>query len=206
MAASSNITKLLAVAALASSALATPRASADDKSDCLASAGRAQTMRDAHQLLEARDQLRACVRTVCPAVIQSDCAAWLADVEKALPTVVVTARNASGADVVDVKVSVDGQPLLSQLTGQAVPVNAGLRKFHFESADGAVLDLQVMVREGDKNVPIAAVVGATATAGTQARAGTELNGGAAPAPAHPSSSTSVLPPPQPPAPLEANAD
>jgi hypothetical protein len=140
-------TFLLATAALA-----------DPKGACLDAASSGQRLRDAHKLVEAREPLRACAAAECPAVVRSDCAGWLADVEKALPTVVFAARNRAGADLVDVKVSVDGQPLASTLDGQAVPMNAGPHTFHFEGAPGA-LDLQVVVREGERNQPIAVVLG-----------------------------------------------
>jgi hypothetical protein len=133
---------------------------ADDKAACLDAASKGQRFRDTHKLVEARDQFRICAAAQCPGVVQSDCANWLADVEKALPSVVLTAKNGMGADLADVRVSVDGQPLVSKLDGQAVTMNAGTHTFHFEGADGTVLDQQVLVKEGEKNQAVAAVLGA----------------------------------------------
>ena len=144
-------------------ALVTTAALADDKAACLDAATKGQRFRDTHKLVEARDQLRVCAAAGCPAVVQTDCASWLADVEKALPSVVVTAKNGAGADLVDVKVSVDGQPLVSKLDGQAVPMNGGRHTFHFEGADGS-LDQQVVVTEGEKNRRVAVVLGVAAPA------------------------------------------
>jgi hypothetical protein len=143
--------------------LVTSVALADDKAACLDAASKGQTLRNAHKLVESREQLRICAAAACPAVVQSDCANWLADVEKALPSVVLTAKNAAGASLVDVKVTVDGQPLLTKLDGQAVPTNAGQHTFHFEGVDGSA-DQQVLVTEGEKNQRIAAVLGAAAPA------------------------------------------
>jgi hypothetical protein len=138
---------------------------ADDKAACLESASQAQRLKDTHKLVEAREQLRACAATQCPAVVQSDCANWLAELDKALPTVVVTARSAAGVDLVEVKVSVDGQPLVSTLEGQAVPMNPGSHTFHFEGADGASLEQRFVVKEGEKSQAVAVVlVAAPATA------------------------------------------
>jgi hypothetical protein len=139
---------------------ASKAALADGKSDCIAAAASAQTLRSAHKLVEARDQLRLCAAAQCPAVVQSDCAPWLAEVEKALPGVVVTAKNGRGTDLFDVKVSVDGRPLLSKLDGKAVTMNAGAHAFHFEAADGTRVDQQVLIKEGDKNQMVAVVLGA----------------------------------------------
>jgi hypothetical protein len=142
--------------------LLTTAAFADDKAACMDAASKGQRLRDTHKLVEARAELRVCATAQCPSVIQSDCAIWLADVEKALPSVVVTAKDGAGADLVDVKVSVDGRPLASKLDGQAVPMNAGPHTFHFEGADGSILDRQVMVKEGERNQAVAVVLGAAA--------------------------------------------
>ncbi len=139
--------------------LITNAAFASDKAACLDAASKGQRFRDAHKLVEAREQFRVCAAAQCPAVVQSDCANWLADVERALPTVVLAARDGTGKDLVDVAVTVDAQPLTSQLDGQAVAVNAGLHTFHFARADGTSLDQQVVLREGEKNHSIAVMLG-----------------------------------------------
>ena len=151
-------TRLLLGLLLPASLVATT-AFADDKAACLDAATKGQRFKDTHKLVEARDQLRICAAAACPAVVQTDCANWLAEVEKALPTVVVTAKSGAGADLVDVKVTVDGQPLVSKLDGQAIPMNAGPHTFHFEGADGT-LDQQVVVTEGEKSQKVAIVLGA----------------------------------------------
>jgi hypothetical protein len=148
----------LCLGLLVASSLATAPALADDRAACLAAASKGQRLRDTHKLVEAREQLRICAAATCPAVVQTDCAAWLADVEKTLPTVVLAAKDGAGADLLDVRVTVDGQPLTSKLEGQAVPMNAGPHTFHFEGANGATLDQQVVVKEGEKNQPVAVVL------------------------------------------------
>jgi hypothetical protein len=145
---------ILATATVVSSA-----ARADEKAACLGAASKGQTLRDAHQLIEARDQLRTCARQACPSIVAADCATWLDAVEKSLPTLVMTAKNAAGADVIAVKVSVDGHPLLAALDGKAAPMNPGPHTFHFEAEDGWTADQQVLVKEGEHNRSIAVVLG-----------------------------------------------
>ncbi len=150
--------------AVASGLLATSPAFADDKATCLDASLQAQSLRAAHKLVEAREQLRVCATSRCPAVVAADCSSWLAEVENALPSIVVSARSATGTDLVDVRVSVDGKPLVSKLDGQAMPMNAGAHTFHFEGADGPGLDQQFVVKEGEKNQAVAVVLGAPAPA------------------------------------------
>jgi hypothetical protein len=148
---------LLCVSAVARGAHADDAA---DKAACLDAASKGQRLRDAHKFVGARDQLRVCARAQCPAVVQSDCANWLEAVEKALPTVVVTAKNGAGADLIDVKVTADGEPFAARLDGQAVAIDPGPHTFRFEAADGTRVDQQVVVREGSQSQPITVVLGA----------------------------------------------
>lgn len=134
------------------------RALADDKASCLDAASRGQTLRDAHKLIEARDKFRACAQRQCPAVVQHDCASWLEAVEKSIATVVVTAKDGAGADLLDVTVRVDGQPLIARLDGEAVAMDPGLHAFHFELADGTSLDQKVLVKEGERNQSVAVIL------------------------------------------------
>ena len=151
---------LLLLGLLAPAALVTAGAHADDRAACLDAASMGQTLRNAHKLVEAREHLRVCAAAGCPAAVQTDCASWLADVERAVPSVVVTARSGAGQDLVDVKVSMDGQPLVAKLDGQAVQLDAGPHTFHFVGADGTTLDQTVIVKEGLKYQAIAVVLGA----------------------------------------------
>jgi hypothetical protein len=154
---------------LAHTALVTTVAFADGKAACLDAASKGQRFRDNHKLVEAREQFRVCAAAGCPGVVQSDCASWLAEVDRALPSIVVTAKNGAGADLVNVKVSMDGQPLMPKLEGQAVSMNAGLHTFHFEGEDGTSLDQQVMVKEGEKSQGVAVVLGAAPSLPSAAR-------------------------------------
>lgn len=138
--------------------LVTAAARADDKATCLAAASNGQNARDQHGLLEARDQFRACAAAACPSVVQNDCATWLGEVERALPSVVISARDGAGADLFDVKVNADGQPFVSRLDGRSVEMNPGAHTFHFEAAGGATLDERVLVKEGEKSQPVAVVL------------------------------------------------
>jgi hypothetical protein len=150
--------------ALASAAtLSTLTSFADDKAAikaaCLDASSKAQTLRSAHQLLEAREQLRICSAARCPTVVRDDCARWTDAVESALPSVVITAKTGAGLDTVDVRVTVDGQPFAEKLDGRALPINPGAHAFHFVATDGTVVDRSVVVAEGESNHQIAVVIG-----------------------------------------------
>jgi hypothetical protein len=135
-------------------------ARADGKAACLEAVDQGQSLRQAHRLVEAREQFRVCARPGCPPLVQSDCAGWLEATERSIPTVVVKAKNRAGEDLVEVTVTVDGQPFLTKLDGDARPMNPGDHVFRFvDAASGATLDEQVVVDEGEQNRSVAVVLG-----------------------------------------------
>jgi len=150
-------------------------AGADRKDTCLEAASKGQRLRDGHELIEARNQLRVCAEAGCPAAVQGDCAKGLGDVEKALPTVVIAAKDGAGVDLVDVKVSVDGEPFADRLDGLAMPMNPGLHTLRFGSPGHADAEEQVTVREGEKHQLIAVVLEATAPPQAGPRADTGVH-------------------------------
>jgi hypothetical protein len=81
----------------------------------------------------------------------------MTEVEAAMPTVVLAARDARGQDVLGALVSVDGVPIAQGLDGKPLEVDPGVHKFRFESA-GAVVEQVVLVREGEKSRAITATL------------------------------------------------
>jgi hypothetical protein len=137
-----------------------PAVADPSKAACVDASSEAQTLRDAHRLVEARDQLRVCAAGACPLVIQRDCATWLSEVEAALPSVVLSATSGAGEDLFNVKVTVDGRPFAAKLDGQSVLMNPGAHTFHFEGSDGTTVDRDVLIKEGAKSQSISVVLGA----------------------------------------------
>ncbi|MGD0676303.1 MAG: hypothetical protein ABSC94_12860 [Polyangiaceae bacterium] len=129
-----------------------------DHTACFDAAIEGQRLNDEHRLIEAREKFRVCAQQECPTSMQSDCAGWLEAVEKSIVTVVLVATDATGTSLFDVKVRMDGQPLLAKLDGQAIPVNPGLHTFHFERADGTSAQQTVQANEGDRNQKITVVL------------------------------------------------
>jgi hypothetical protein len=165
-----NLRILVPLLTLASVAVVTPRpAHADDKADakkaCADAYGQAQTLRDAHKLRAARDQLRACSQASCKGFILQDCTTWLGDVEARIPSVVVVATDATGAALPNVSVSVDGEAALRKVDGTSWDVDPGPHTFTFVLADGTRVDKAVLVLEAQKDQRVTATV-ASAQAAT----------------------------------------
>jgi hypothetical protein len=121
----------------------TPRA-------CVEAVERGQSLRDKVKLREAKAAFLSCAASSCPEVIQRDCAQWVADVDARIPTVIITATDSAGRDVVYVKLLVDGVPFTDRLDGIAVPIDPGIHVFRFEPANGPPLEQTVVLREAEK--------------------------------------------------------
>src|SRR5580704_6976543 len=104
-------------------------AQADDKQACNDAYRQAQVLRNDHKLVEAREQLRVCAGGSCPGFIAKDCSDWLKTDESKTPSVVLAAKSPAGADLFDVKVTMDGAPLSSKLDGLAIDVDPGPHTF-----------------------------------------------------------------------------
>jgi hypothetical protein len=127
----------------------------DDRAVCFDAVEKGQSLREAHKLVEARDQFRLCAAATCPATMHADCSNWLSEVEKAIPKVVLSAKDAAGNDVFEVTVTVDDKPLVTKLEGTAIPVDPGAHTFRFQWPDGTSKERQVLVAEGQKDVVVA---------------------------------------------------
>jgi hypothetical protein len=142
--------KAASLAALVAFALLTPSARAEDTVHvCIAASTAGQTLRKQGKLLAARDQMIACARDACPAIVRSHCARWLSEVDAAIPSVVVRAEDASGADVIGANVSIDDRP--AKLDGQQVRLDPGEHTVVVESGDGVRKEEHVLLIEGDSS-------------------------------------------------------
>jgi hypothetical protein len=120
-----------------------------DKKECSGAAEKTQRLRSEGKLREAREQALICARAQCPGVIRKDCEPWLSEIDAALPTIVVGAKD-GGKDVIDVKVSIDGTQVATVLEGKAIPINPGSHTFKYEREGSETVEEKVVIREGEK--------------------------------------------------------
>jgi hypothetical protein len=125
---------------------------------CVVASYEGQRLRDQHKLVEADEQLALCAREGCPGPIRSSCLDWRAEVDALLPSVIVAARDTSGNDLVDVRVSADGKPVASRLDGTGIVLDPGPHLLRFEAASRAPVEQQIVVRESEKNRLLAVVL------------------------------------------------
>jgi hypothetical protein len=135
------------------SALAEPT-----KIECANADTRAQTLRSAGKLRDARVQLELCSSQACPAIVRQDCTERLDEVMRASPTIIFDVKDATGVDVASTRVTMDGKPLVERLDGKPVSVDPGQHTFTFDAQGHPTATSQVLVHEGDKERRVSVVL------------------------------------------------
>jgi hypothetical protein len=122
----------------------------DPMEACIEQHRTAQVLQQEGRLVEARAKLLACTMQQCPSLLRRDCDALLKKAESELPSVVIAAVGADGAELNALRVSVDGVVLAEGLRGQALSVDPGQRSFLFTLPDGAEQTVDAVIRTGEK--------------------------------------------------------
>ena len=121
------------------------------KNQCIEANSSGQELRRQGKLSAAREQLRRCVDVACPGLVRDDCTRRLDELEKVQPTIVFIARDASGSDVTNVAVTLDGKPLADKLDGSELPVDPGEHVFTFTRAGQAPVSATLVLAPGEKD-------------------------------------------------------
>lgn len=143
---------LFAVAA--SFLLAASTARAEEQGDtCVTAYEQAQVLKQKKELVRSKADLRLCTR-VCPSALATDCTNWLNEVEKEIPTLVVSATSNDGQALTGVRVSIDGGPFVGAQSDAPIEVDPGRRRLVVENASGVRVELEITVTPGAKSQPI----------------------------------------------------
>ena len=124
-------------------------AAAPTRQACVAAYEETQTLMRRSRLNQARASLQTCLDEACPAMLRSDCAGWLKEVEARTASVVVEVV-VDGVAVREARLSIDGQLKEKALDGRAMEVDPGSHTFRAELAGGKEVTLEAVVREGEK--------------------------------------------------------
>ena len=138
-------------------ALVPRTAMADATHTCVEAAHEGQRLRDAGSLSASRPMFVQCSAPACPALVRESCERWAEEIDARLPTVVFGARDEAGNDLSQVRVAIDGKPLLQQLDGRSIAVDPGPHELVFEAAGFAPIRQFLVVREGERVRSVVAV-------------------------------------------------
>lgn len=103
------------------------------------------------KLLAAQRLASKCARAACPDVIRAECIGRHRALAKSMPSLVIVARDASGKDVVDAKLLIDGVEVRARLDGKAIEVDPGTHELRIEAPTRAPVKQTVVVAQGEKH-------------------------------------------------------
>ena len=137
-------TIVLAIAVLASNAYAQL-----SKEACVDAHSRGQDARDSGKISLARKLFLTCAQSGCPAAVQGDCARFADDLTNLQPTVVFVARDASGNDLPQTSVYVDGMLVATAIDGKQHDIDPGNHVVKFSNG-GKDEVVTVVIGSGEK--------------------------------------------------------
>ena len=123
----------------------------ETKRACASAYEQSQRLRQDGKLVEAREQAVRCAQTACPALLTTDCAHWVEELDQALPTIVIDARDEAGKELRHVRVALDGRTLSEELEGVAFALNPGRHRFRFQAPGRAPIERDEVIVQGRKN-------------------------------------------------------
>jgi len=129
------------------------------KEQCIDANAKAQSFRREGKFFDARQQLAVCLDSRCPRMVRDDCTQRLDELDSAQPTVVFDVKDAAGADIVTVRVTMDGRPFAEKLEGAAIAAEPGEHVFAFDVPGQPEVTRPLVLKEGEKGRRERVVVG-----------------------------------------------
>jgi hypothetical protein len=118
--------------------------------NCISAYEEGQVAQQKGQLGRARTLFLSCVDKSCSELLRKDCNQWMEQVLAAMPTLVIVARDPKGADVVGLRVSVDGEPMAGWTDGTPLEIDPGEHRLRLEAPGWSPVDKRLVVHNGDK--------------------------------------------------------
>jgi hypothetical protein len=140
------------------------------KASCAQAYESSQESRAAGHLQETQKRLSVCARPECPSFVQKDCARWLEEVDRELPSVLVSAPDLDPEIASSVSIAIDGNAVPGALGGTAVKLDPGRHELVAESPGRPPVKRIIMAQQGVQNREVALDFGAIASSSPSAPA------------------------------------
>ena len=143
--------------------LAVARSARADLAACIGASEQGLSLRRAGHLREAREQLAVCTVPACPEELRADCAKRMESVNAAMPSLVLGAKDASGTDLLEADVGIDGVVVAHVLDGRPIELDPGEHVVKITAPGLPTAERKLVVGEGDKHRREAFIVGEIAS-------------------------------------------
>jgi hypothetical protein len=145
--------RTITILAAATALLATRGARAADPTtaDCVSATEASFKSGNEHKLRAERSQLLTCASSSCPSDIRKECVRRVQELSQQIPTIIFGAKDASGADLSAVRVTMDGEVLAERLEGTALSIDPGEHMFTFETAGRPTVTKTLVIQQAQKD-------------------------------------------------------
>jgi hypothetical protein len=117
---------------------------------CVAQHEQARILRLEEQWVRARDAMSACASSGCPLALRSDCQAWLDDVARLMPSLLIVVERDDGGRT-PVSFELDGQIVALTEPSHQIEVLPGRHRLRFRLPPHADVEREVILQKGEKN-------------------------------------------------------
>jgi hypothetical protein len=118
------------------------------KAACAQAYESSQESRAAGQLRETEQRLSLCARPECPSFVQKDCARWLEEVERELPSVIIEAKGLDADAAAQITMKLDGNVVPDAFSGSEIALDPGRHEIIAESPGRPSLTRVIVVQQG----------------------------------------------------------
>jgi hypothetical protein len=101
------------------------------KDECFTTSQTGQELHRAGKLMDAKRELLICAASSCPEAVRADCTNLVNELDREIPTIVFDAKDETGADLTEVRVSLDGYEVAHRLDGLPIALDPGQHIFAF---------------------------------------------------------------------------
>jgi hypothetical protein len=119
--------------------------------ECVAANESGQALQRSNHLGDARASFTKCTASSCPGLVRQDCAQKIEELTRLTPTVIFAVTDASGNDLVNVRVRAGDKVLTERLDGNAITLDPGEQHLTFESSGFTPLEKAIVVRVTEKD-------------------------------------------------------
>ncbi|MEY2930905.1 MAG: hypothetical protein RL033_1654, partial [Pseudomonadota bacterium] len=124
---------------------------APSKASCAEAYESAQESRASGALQQTRSRLAYCAQTECPAFVQKDCAHWLEEVDRELPSIVISVVGLDADAARGASLTIDGRAITDSLSGKAISLDPGKHQLVLERPGSEPLTRTLLAQQGVQN-------------------------------------------------------
>ena len=128
----------------------------DSMDSCIKASEDGNELHKNTDLIGARTAWSACAASTCPAEVADYCRSRLVQVTKAIPSIVLAAKDGGGRDLLGVKLTIDG---VGHPEGIAIELNPGRHTFLFEAPGQQPVTRDFILSEGERDRRETIVIG-----------------------------------------------